>query len=311
MKLSQPGTYFRSIGFVDDQHGFAGNISTNYFPGVTDATPLYETFDGGDSWTAVKDFPLPTGAGVCAIDIVQDSFVNAGVLSHRAIVSVAGRVGGPAYLVRSVDGGAHWQLIDLGPHAAMVLDVKFFDANTGYVAGATDREIERSRALVLRTTDGGQTWQRVYESKRPFEMAWKESFPSRDVGYVTIMNYNEDPAVTARVVAKTTNGGLTWRELPLDSDHSQQEFGVAFASAKIGWVGAVKGGYETVDGGKKWKRIDLGRLVNKIRIVPTSDGFVGYAIGSAVFKLDARPGAKSNPTVAPPGEPAEVSLTRP
>jgi photosystem II stability/assembly factor-like uncharacterized protein len=193
----------------------------------------------------------------------------------------------------------------------MVLDVKFFDASTGYVAGATDREIERSHALVLRTADGGQTWQKVYTSKRPFEMAWKESFPSRNVGYVTIMNYNEDAAVTARVVAKTANGGRTWRELSLDSDHEQQEFGVAFASDKVGWVGAVKGGYETVDGGKKWKRIDLGRLVNKIRVIPTPDGFVGYAIGSSVFKLDARPGAKSSATLAPAGEPAEVSVTRP
>ena len=121
-------------------------------------------------------------------------------------------------------------------------------------------------------------------------MAWKQSFPSREVGYVTIMNYNEDAAVTARVVAKTSDGARTWQELPLDSDHAQQEFGVAFASEQIGWVGAMKGGYETVDGGKTWKRVAMGRAVNKIRVVPTEDGFVGYAIGSSVFKLDARAG---------------------
>ncbi|MFZ4473730.1 MAG: WD40/YVTN/BNR-like repeat-containing protein, partial [Saprospiraceae bacterium] len=40
--LDQPGTYFRCIGFTDSLHGFAGNIGTNYFPGVTDQTPLYE-----------------------------------------------------------------------------------------------------------------------------------------------------------------------------------------------------------------------------------------------------------------------------
>ena len=106
LKLSQPGTYFRAIGFVDAQHGFAGNISTDYFPGVTDATPLYQSFDGGESWAAVPDFPLPRGAGrMC------DRYCHGSALSTRAcwpsrtIVSVAGRVGGPAYLVRSVDGG--------------------------------------------------------------------------------------------------------------------------------------------------------------------------------------------------------------
>jgi len=286
-KLSKPGTYFRAVGFLDELHGFAGNLGPDYFPGVTDDTPLYETLDGGDTWAPVKDFPFPKGAGVCSINIERGAFINAGQLDRRTLVHVAGRVGGPAYVARSVDGGRSWRPIDLGAQTAMILDVKFLDASTGFVVGATDREIERSSALILRTADGGQTWARVYQSARPFEITWKASFPSRETGYVTVMSYSEDPAVAQRVVAKTTDGGLTWTEVPLVSDHSQQEYGVAFASPDVGWVGATRGGYQTLDGGKTWTHVEMGRAVNKIRIVPSGDGFVGYAVGAEVFRLDA------------------------
>ena len=49
------GTYFRSIAFINDQIGFAGNVGINYFPGVTDTNPLYKTIDGGNSWASVAD----------------------------------------------------------------------------------------------------------------------------------------------------------------------------------------------------------------------------------------------------------------
>ena len=40
LQLDQPGTFFRCVAFIDEQHGFAGNIGPGYFPGVTDSVPL-------------------------------------------------------------------------------------------------------------------------------------------------------------------------------------------------------------------------------------------------------------------------------
>ena len=48
----------------------------------------------------------------------------------------------------------------------------------------------------------------------------------------------------------------------------------------------MNSGFETKDGGKTWKKIDLGRVCNKIRIYKDDKGKVyGYAIGVNVFKL--------------------------
>lgn len=302
MVLHKPGTFIRALGFVDSQLGFAGSIGTEYFPGVTDTNPLYRTTDGGANWAPVTGIAGPQVKGLCAIDIVTSSFINAGNLEHRTVVHAAGRVGGPAYLMRSLDAGATWKSIDMTVHVAAITDVKFFDEMNGMVIGSDDAAIARSHAVVVTTNDGGQTWKRAYTSVRPFEMAWKVSFPSRKVGYVTVQNYNPDKTVTQRVVAKSTDGGKTWSELPLADDFAVRQFGVAFADEKTGWVGATTTGFATTDGGQSWKRVEMGRAVNKIRIVPDGPNYVGYAVGVDVYKFASPPAAVASAAPATAGK---------
>ena len=287
-QLSQPGTFFRTVGFLDENRGFAGNIGIDYFPGVTDTRPLYGTRDGGKTWNVVESLTGEQVKGLCAIDIVHSPFVNAGTLDRRTIVHAGGRVGGPATLLRSLDGGETWKIIDMTPHTAMILDVKFFDAMNGIVFGASDSDVQKSHARILRTQDGGVTWKTVYQSTRPYELTWKGSFPTAKIGYATIQNYDPDPANSRRYVVKTTDGGRSWKELPLVDDARVRQFGIGFQDARIGWVGTSTGGFQTVDGGKTWTPVELGRAVNKIRVLPTDDGLVAYAIGVDVYKLEAR-----------------------
>ena len=287
-KLSKPGTFFRTIGFVDEKLGFAGNIGTDYFPGVTDTTPLYQTRDGGDTWTVVGGIDGPVVKGLCAIDVLHTQFINSGVMDKRTVIHAGGRVGGPAFLMRSMDGGATWKSLDLSAHTKMILDVKFFNESEGFIMGASDTDTTKSNAVILATKDGGATWKRVYQSTRPFELTWKASFPTRKTGYVTIQSYNPDKTASQRFVAKTTDGGDTWSEIPLINDHAVRQFGIGFADERTGWVGTSNGGYQTTDGGATWTFVDMGRAVNKVRIVPDAGskmGFVGYAIGVDVRKF--------------------------
>lgn len=289
-KLGKPGTFFRTIGFVDEKLGFAGNIGTDYFPGVTDTTPLYQTLDGGETWTVVGGIDGPVVKGLCAIDVIHTQFINSGVMDKRTVIHAGGRVGGPAFLMRSLDGGKTWKSQDLSAHTKMILDVKFFNENEGFVMGASDADTAKSNAIIIATKDGGATWKRVYQSTRPFELTWKASFPTRKTGYVTIQNYNPDKTASQRFVAKTTDGGETWKEVPLVNEHSVRQFGVGFADELTGWVGTTNGGYETRDGGASWTYVDMGRAVNKVRIVPAAGskmGFVAYAIGVDVRKFAA------------------------
>lgn len=280
----QPGTFIRALGFVDARNGFLGNVGTEYYPNVTDTHPLYRTRDGGVSWTPIEAPGIGIVKGICGIDVLHEKRIFQGEMRDMAVIHAAGRVGGPAAILRSIDGGETWSVIDLREQAGMILDVKFFDARNGLVCAASSSDAAQANASILRTGDGGKTWTQVYRSDRPAENCWKMSFPSRNVGYATVQSYHE--GATKRVIVKSTDGGATWRELPLVDDARVREFGVGFVDDERGWVGTTTGGFETRDGGATWTPIAMGIAVNKIRVLRAGSGFRAFAIGVQVHRFD-------------------------
>src|SRR5260370_17391407 len=79
---SNRGTFIRSLGFIDTRHGFLGNLGAGLV-NITDATPLYETKDGGVTWEGAKigSAAIP---GVCSIDILKSRSIHEGDASERS-----------------------------------------------------------------------------------------------------------------------------------------------------------------------------------------------------------------------------------
>lgn len=281
----RPGTFIRALGFINAANGFLGNVGVDYYPNVTDTQPLHRTRDGGASWVPVEVEGAGWVKGICGIDILQRRAIFQGELKSTPIIHAAGRVGGPPAILRSTDGGETWCVIDMRPHCGMILDVKFFDEENGLVCAASSDDLEQSNALMLQTRDGGSTWREAYRSARRFENCWKMSFPSRSVGYATVQTYDAAGDPQRRIV-KTTDGGTSWREVPLVVDGTLQQFGVGFVNETWGWVGGSTSGFETRDGGATWAPVAMGRAVNKVRIISNSSGVTAYAIGVDVYRLD-------------------------
>jgi photosystem II stability/assembly factor-like uncharacterized protein/dienelactone hydrolase len=283
-QMEKKGTFFRSIAFVDSLRGFAGTVGTDYFPNVTDTIPLYGTSDGGKTWNPVS-YTGPYVKGLCAMDIVKEQFINHGKTDYKVHIYAVGRVGSPANMMVSHDGGVTWTSNSMDKDCKMLFDIKMFDKNNGFACAASDEDLEKSNAVILKTSDGGKSWKKVYQSERPFECTWKASFPTKEVGYVTIQSYNPDSNAKQQRIAKTTDGGNTWNEINLVEDDGAREFGVGFIDENHGFVGTMNSGYETKDGGLTWTPINLGKACNKIRIYKDANGKVyGYSIGVDVMK---------------------------
>jgi photosystem II stability/assembly factor-like uncharacterized protein len=268
--LEQPGTYFRAVLFVSATRGFVANIGPGYFPGVTDPTPLYETRDGGETWTPVTAITGPMPTGIC----------NFTQVDAQHLVAV-GRVGGPSFVLTSSDGGDTWTSREITAELAMLIDAHFASPTDGYVLGASSTRLEASHTVILHTEDGGETWQEVFRSDLAQELGWKFSFPTPEVGYASVLSYNG-----ASSFLKTTDGGRTWSQRPMGVGAYEAK-GIGFINSRVGWVGGERVGkpaYRTLDGGETWAPVDdLGPLINRFRFV---DPWTGYAIGAAIHKLE-------------------------
>ena len=276
----KPGTYVRTLEFVDDRTALMGNVGPGYFPDVTDRQPLYVTHDAGSTWEPVVPQSGPPVAGLCALDVLKE---QDRVLAIRA----GGRVGGPAAMMESFDGGITWRSRDMSAVTGMILDIRFLDRNTGFIAGASQSDEGKAHARILKTTDEGATWRAVFDSSRPGDNTWKLAFPSAQVGYATIMSYAAPPGEARGYVVKTEDGGEHWRPLVVTRDHDWIPYGINFVSDTLGWVGGATGGYETTDGGATWHRVSIGLSTNKMRILPKPDGgHTVFAIGHDLYRRD-------------------------
>jgi photosystem II stability/assembly factor-like uncharacterized protein len=275
-----PGTYIRALDFADGDLGFLGNVGPGYFPNVRDTEPLYVSRDGGEHWSPVKPQQGEPIKGVCAIDILK---VDGKVAAIRA----GGRVGGPAAMMESFDEGKTWRSRDMRGVTGMILDIKFVDAQTGFIAGASESGEDKAHARILKTSDGGNSWRAVFESPRAGDNNWKLSFPSPQVGYATIMSYLAPDDEARGYVVKTTDGGEHWQKSVVTRDRDWIPYGIAFVDEQHGLVGGSTGGYETRDGGQSWTAVAMGLSVNRIRFVTRPDGGkTAYAIGHDLYRLD-------------------------
>jgi photosystem II stability/assembly factor-like uncharacterized protein len=152
---------------------------------------VFRTTDTGATWVRVLNEP-----------IFSLSFVGNTGWALRANTNA---------LFRTTDGGLTWALVPNMPPNTSGQTVFFLDAQRGWIAGGSG---------VLRTVDGGQTWQSSTVPGAVFDV----QFLDAQRGYVT----------AGDAVYRTANGGVTWiRDVRLSSHTFLELF---FLDAAHGWT---------------------------------------------------------------------------
>ena len=276
--------YFRCITFADSLRGWAANVGTediNLFS--ADTNIIYRTTNGGATWFVGDNFIGIKPRGICGIQAVGDSFVYG-----------VGRVRGPARFVRSSDGGVSWQVRDMSSYASGLMDLYFWNADSGIAVGHSGPLNETSYGRILFTSDRGTTWTIRHTTTRIGEWCWKVSFPSRSIGYVSLQRNSGSPTY----FVKTTDGGATWQDKLLTNSNYYVQ-GIGFATETRGWVGgnSASTSLGTTNGGNTWFVDTIGYRLNRFRILNDS---IGYATGQGVFKYSvaAVTGVVQEPTDA-------------
>jgi photosystem II stability/assembly factor-like uncharacterized protein len=249
--------------------------------------------DGGQTW--------PTYTFVSAPDVYSDCN-NVGpvvVQPDRAhpghMLAGVGytRFGDPIFnaggIYRSTDHGRSWTYIDVdvGEHISEVLDIAF-DSEIGTVVyAATGRAGTVNGSGMLRSTDGGQSWQPMGEDIAALDAVWSIAVEPRAPHRVFAMTFDDGVYLSA-------DHGLTWTQAS-DNWFSSQE--ILCTDESPSWLYAATGGglLRSANGGQSWSAAagvlgevpvySLATVRDEVRVILYAGTTGGYAEGAAAAAL--------------------------
>jgi photosystem II stability/assembly factor-like uncharacterized protein len=228
--------------------------------------------DGGRTWETSR---APVKADLSSVAVVGPG---------RAWVA-----GEQGTLMHTDDGGSSWSKSSV--IANDLLCLRFIDAAHGWAGGGMP--YGEARALVLRSEDGGDTWQR---GEVPI---WGRitglTFVDAERGWAAAEDWGADGDTPHGAILATSDGGRTWE--PQATSEAVLTT-ISMDASGSGWAfGASGTALATRDGGATWQTVDCG-TDNTLQAcwVPGADagpggGVAGWVVGDdgTVLALDAAP----------------------
>jgi hypothetical protein len=150
---------------------------------------------------------------------------------------------------RSIDGGQSWQWLTVkGYEKTDFRDIEAFDAQTAIIMGIA------SPAYILKTTDAGLSWTKVYENRDTSMFLDAMDFVDAQHGIVI-----GDPLQGRVFMAQTADGGNSWQEVPLNERPAVATGEAFFASSgtNVRLYGPTQ--YALASGGKTGQPVFVGQ----------------------------------------------------
>ena len=205
-------------------------------------------------------------------------------------------VGESKYIFKSTDLGESWVVFNTEQffkEKSFISQFKyykihFFNDETGFITGDYN-----GKPIMLKTTDGGETWDinnpKGFDSERAIITDFK------------ILSEKEIIAVTQYGECyKSINQGADWRLLYTSKNKNENLNSIDFKNSNTGYIGGLNGKLLcTVDGGKTWNTIVLPKVSSKSNvsdilyvknqvIITTAVGFNDKERRSFVYSLDEK-----------------------
>ncbi len=195
--------------------------------------------------------------------------------------------------MRTVNGGETWYSDTIPGYGNIDFrDVEAFDSLTAIVMGIANP------AVILRTEDGGNTWEKVFYKKLDGIFLNSMVFLDKKNGFLV-----GDPIDGRFYLLKTTNGGKSWEELPKSSCPLAENGEYMFAASgscisgmhpsRIWFVsgGSMARVFYSVDNGIHWEVVNTpimsGLQSTGIFSVLFTDQEKGFCIGGDYSKPDS------------------------
>ena len=210
------GPYFMS-GRIDDIEVYENKSQKFYI--ATASGGLWLTENNGTTWTSLFDQESSITIGDIAISQTDEHLIWVGTGEQNSSRSSYAGTG----VFKSVDGGKNWKNMGLtdSHHISRVI-VNPSDNNIVYVAVIGHLYTGNPERGVFKTTDGGETWQKVL-------------YISPKTGVIDLVMHPANPDILLASAWQRERKAWNFTESGVES-----------------------GIYKTVDGGKNWKKVNNG-----------------------------------------------------
>ena len=251
MKHSSPD-YFRSVEFFDENVGFAGSLYGR----------LYKTEDGGENWEDISALIPISFDGICGMSAADDTTIY-----------ICGVWSNPAYIFKSTDRGESWEFINMTSHAYSLVDIKFTDADHGFVSGQSANLDEGG--IILYTENGGADWEVKKLTDHPNDYVWKIQL----LDSVNAFGAVADVAGGFETrFLKSIDAGMNWEVKTVSDEYHYVEM-CGFINVDTGWTGSYDI-LETFDGGETWHINNFGYNMN--RFFKVNDN-LAFSSGESIY----------------------------
>lgn len=229
LRTNNGGTSWDSIPLITGASSFNvvdiffNSINEGFVGGLKNGRQLLiKTVDNGNSWNEITPDTLSLG------HIRTISFIN----------PQEGYVANQTSLYKTINGGANWTTLIPG---FFIEKICFLDMNTGFASGELN-----SYGVVMKTADGGQTWNNVLTSLSPF-------FLGSTMDRLDVINHNElySSLSYSNRMFRSVDGGVTWDTIDVPNIFEIQDFD--FTDSNEGHLVSKMGEiFGTNDGGQNW-----------------------------------------------------------
>ena len=239
--------------------------------GTQNVRGIFRSNDAGQTWVE-KDNGIVEREGITfrgfAVDPRSSDVVYAAAELASFAWSSQGQTGrefdktkGVVY--KTVDGGENWAAVWRGNNLARYVWINPSNPDVLYVStGIFDREAANSDNAtnkpggegVLKSTDGGQTWQSVNTGLRNLYVGTLFMHP--DNPDVLLAGTGNNAYPDGGGIYLTTNGGTSWQEVLANENINAVEFSPA--NPNIAYAGSAVAIYRSEDRGNTWRKVSIG-----------------------------------------------------
>ena len=152
---------------------------------------------------------------------------------------------------KTTNGGKNWNWLTVkGFESRDFRDIEAFDASTAIIISVDEP------AYILKTTDGGESWKIVYENKTKGMFLDAMEFWNEQHGVVI-----GDPVNGKFFLAKTSDGGNTWQDIPFENRPAADSGEACFAASGTNIRMLDRDESVFVSGGKRSRVFTRNRII--------------------------------------------------